>query len=121
MELIFFIHGTIEMYTEILNETYFIRIGQNKEENDRLVRETVEPALWFHVAGIPSPHGILTGMNSTRRDKQAIYRTACLVKQFSKAAAEHAVRVHYIDLDCIETTDKKGFVVMTKTPKTIKI
>ena len=109
------------MYSEILNNTYHIFVGQNQKENDWLVRNTIEPALWFHVDGISSPHGILIGINDTSYDKQAIYRTACLVKRFSKASKEHNTRVQYTDLENIQTTSKEGLVQLKKSPKIIKV
>ena len=109
------------MYNEILNNTYHIIIGQNQKENDWLVRHTTKPALWFHVVGISSPHGILTGINNSIKDKQAIYRTACLVKRFSKVSKEHNIRVQYTDIDNIQTTCKEGMVQLKNNPKIIKV
>ena len=109
------------MYNEVLNNNYHIFIGQNQQENDWLVRNTEGPALWFHVDGISSPHGILTGINNSQYDKQAIYRTACLVKRFSKGSKEHNIRVQYTDLENIQTTATEGLVRLKKSPKIIKV
>jgi len=82
-------------------------------------------ALWFHVgSGFSSPHGILIDKSkntATKYDKDAISRTATLVKQYSKEAIKNlnAVAVEYIAIKYVESTDVPGKVHLKKTPNKV--
>jgi len=116
------------MYTEIYNDKYIICIGRSQEENQTLVsktKKTNQNALWFHVGnGFSSPHGVLVDKSTksaTKYDKDAIIRTATLVKQYSREAIKilNAVTVEYIAIKCVESTDVPGKVRLKKTPNKI--
>lgn len=116
------------MYTETYNDKYTIYIGRSKEENQALVsktKKTNQNALWFHVGnGFSSPHGILIDnlkYTATKYDKDAILRTATLVKQYSKESIKmlHAVTVEYTPIKYVESTDVIGKVHLKKTPNKV--
>lgn len=116
------------MYTETYNDKYTIYIGRSQEENQTLVsktKKTSQNALWFHVGnGFSSPHGILidTSKNTAiKYDKDAIIRTATLVKQYSKEAIKilNAVTIEYIVIKHVESTNTPGKVRLKKTPNKI--
>ena len=116
------------MYTETCNDKYTIYIGRSQEENQILVsktKKTNQNALWFHVGnGFSSPHGILIDKSkntATKYDKDAILRTATLVKQYSKESIKtlHAVTVEYIAIKYVESTDVPGKVHLKKTPNKV--
>jgi predicted ribosome quality control (RQC) complex YloA/Tae2 family protein len=117
------------MYTETYNDKYTIYIGRSQEENQTLVsktKKTNQNALWFHVGnGFSSPHGILIDKSmkntKTKYDKDAISRTATLVKQYSKEAIKilNAVTVEYIAIKYVESTDVPGKVHLKKTPNKV--
>ena len=123
-----FIINSKKMYTETYNDKYTIYIGRSQEENQTLVsktKKTNQNALWFHVGnGFSSPHGILIDKlknTATKYDKDAISRTATLVKQHSKEAIKilNAVTVEYIAIKHVESTDVPGKVHLKKTPNKI--
>ena len=116
------------MYTETYNDKYTICIGRSQEENQTLVSKTKkmnQNALWFHVGnGFSSPHGVLVDKSkntATKYDKDAILRTATLVKQYSREAIKtlHAVTVEYIAIKYVESTDAPGKVHLKKTPNKV--
>lgn len=116
------------MYTETYNDKYTICIGRSQEENQALVsktKKTNQNALWFHVGnGFSSPHGILidkTTKNETKYDKDAIIRTATLVKHSSREAIKNlnAVTVEYIAIKYVESTNVPGKVHLKKTPNKV--
>lgn len=116
------------MYTETYNDKYTICIGRSQEENQTLVsktKKTNQNALWFHVGnGFSSPHGVLIDKSkttATKYEKDAILRTATLVKQYSREAIKtlHAVTIEYIQIKYVESTDVPGKVHLKKTPNKI--
>lgn len=118
------------MYTETYNDKYTICIGNSQEENQTLVsktKKTNQNALWFHVGnGFSSPHGVLVDKstkNATKYDKDAILRTATLVKQYSREAIKmlRAVTVEYTPIKYVESTDVPGKVHLKKTPNKVII
>jgi predicted ribosome quality control (RQC) complex YloA/Tae2 family protein len=109
------------MYTEIFNINYRIEIGRNQMENDRLIKTSRQNSIWFHLKDQPSPHGIITLLNHSSLDKEVIYRTAQLVKSFSKAKNLNNVLVEYIPLSKIKTTNIPGTVILKKTPQYVVV
>jgi predicted ribosome quality control (RQC) complex YloA/Tae2 family protein len=116
------------MYTEIYNNKYVIYVGRSQEENQLLVSKTKkinQNALWFHVGnGFSSPHGVLADKSkttATKYDKDAILRTATLVKLYSKEAIKtlHAVTIEHIPIKYVETTNVPGKVHLKKTPNKV--
>jgi predicted ribosome quality control (RQC) complex YloA/Tae2 family protein len=116
------------MYTETYNDKYIICIGRSQEENQILVsktKKTNQNALWFHVGnGFSSPHGVLVDNSkntATKYDKDAIIRTAMLVKQYSKEAIKNlnAVTVEYIAIKYVESTNVPGKVHLKKNPNKV--
>ncbi len=116
------------MYTETYNDKYTIYIGRSQEENQTLVsktKKTNQNAIWFHVGnGFSSPHGVLVDKSTksaTKYDKDAIHRTATLVKQYSKEAIKilNAITVEYIAIKYVESTNVAGKVHLKKTPNKV--
>jgi hypothetical protein len=74
--------------------------------------------------GFSSPHGILIDKSkttTTKYDKDAIIRTATLVKQHSREAIKflNAITVEYIAIKYVESTDVPGKVHLKKTPNKV--
>lgn len=116
------------MYTETYNDKYTIYIGRSQEENQALVsktKKTNQNALWFHVGnGFSSPHGILIDKlknTATKYDKDAILRTATLVKQYSKESVKmlRVITIEYVPIKYVESTDVIGKVHLKKTPNKV--
>ena len=109
------------MLSEICDESFQIQIGENQKENDILVRRSSQKSIWFHLHGMPSPHGILTSLNGSKPTKDVIKYIASLVKDKSKAKNNYRVKVEYIELSKVRTTEIAGKVILTKTPEYIII
>lgn len=93
-------------------------LGENRNENDALVKEADGDDMWFHVANHPSGHAIYTGDNISN---DAIARVALLVKEQSKLKNMKSVSINYIQRKYIKPTKNPGQVTLSKNPNVIKI
>jgi len=109
------------MYTETFDDIYTIQIGRNQAENDQLVKSAPQTAWWFHLKDVPSPHGILYSDDGSEPTKNAIYRAAQLVKQYSKSKNLNTVSVDYCSIKNVKRTDVPGKVILTKRPDVKKV
>ena len=107
------------VYIEKINEEVIIKIGQNQKENDELIKEGKQNDLWFHLKGNSSPHGFIHNNTNKELSKEVIYRTAQLVKEFSKFRSYSKVKIIYIELKHIKCTDILGTVIIKKKTKEI--
>jgi predicted ribosome quality control (RQC) complex YloA/Tae2 family protein len=109
------------MFSHIYDTHYQIEVGENQNENDKLIRKSSQKSLWFHLYDAPSPHGILTSLHGNKPTKDAIKHIASIIKEKSKAKNNHRVKIEYIELSHVRTTETAGKVIVTKTPKIIII
>jgi predicted ribosome quality control (RQC) complex YloA/Tae2 family protein len=112
------------MYTEVFNEDYHIRLGKNQKENDNIVRTSPQNALWFHLRDFPSGHAVVTNIKKPGvYDSVVIIRAATLVKDGAKEGVNNLqkVSINYLPIKNVKRTDTPGQVILTKTPKTIRI
>jgi predicted ribosome quality control (RQC) complex YloA/Tae2 family protein len=111
------------MKIEIFNYkdvSYTIYIGGCKEENWKLIDESFEYDVWFHVADKPSCHVILKNQNSSMRSipHQVIKRCAYLCKICSKLPT---CNVNYTQIKNIKKAEHIGSVYIMVEPKSISI
>ena len=106
------------VYIEQINN-FTIKIGRNQNENDKLIKEGSQNDLWFHLKENPSPHGFIHSDTNEEPNKEVIFRTAELVKQFSKFKSYSKVKIIYIELKHIKCTDVPGTVIIKKKTKEI--
>ena len=112
------------MYTEVFNAEYHIRLGQNQQENDNIVRTSPQSALWFHLKDFPSAHAVVTNIvKPGKYDNAVIIRAATLVKDNAKQGVNNLqkVSVNYLPIKNVRRTEILGQVFLTKTPKTIHV
>jgi predicted ribosome quality control (RQC) complex YloA/Tae2 family protein len=112
------------MYTEVFNEDYHIRLGKNQKENDNIIRTSPQNALWFHLRDFPSGHAVVTNIKKAGvYDSVVIIRAATLVKDGAKGGVSNLqkVSINYLPIKNVKRTDVLGQVILTKTPKTIRI
>lgn len=109
------------VYSEIFEEIYTIQIGRNELENDLLIKNSTQNSLWFHMKDMPSPHGILIFPTEINPSKNAIYRIAELVKEYSKAKGLSKATIEYTQIKNVKRTTKPGLVILKKTPKLILV
>ena len=93
-------------------------LGENRNENDAIVKESDGEDMWFHVANNPSGHAIYTGDDISN---DAIARVASLVKEQSKLKNLKTVSVNYIQRKHIKPTKNPGQVTLLKNPGIIKV
>lgn len=108
------------IYEEIFNKDWIIRIGRNADENDQLLRSSPKDSLWFHLEGMPSPHGILFNADN-EYSEDSIQRCSSLVKNFSKGKNIPKLAVQYLPLKNVKLTDTKGLVEISKKSRVILI
>ena len=106
------------VYIEQIDK-FNISIGRNQNENDKLIKEGSQNDLWFHLKDNPSPHGFIHSDTNEEPSKEVIYRTAQLVKQFSKFRSYSKVIIIYVELKHIKCTDVPGAVIIKKKTKEI--
>ncbi len=105
-------------------QEFAIYVGNNAEENHRLVTESNEYDIWLHLENHPSPHVIIVNNMSkkekTIKNRKLIKRAACLCKSHSKLKKEKDVPIIYTFCKNIEPCDKTGSVNVNES-KCIKI
>ena len=99
---------------EFKSSEYTFIIGKNKEDNFRIIDESVDTDIWFHVEGEPSCHVILKNTNNIRTiPKQVIKHGAYLCKINSKAAKSNKTIIMYTFLKNVEKSVIMGQVLVT--------
>ena len=112
------------MYSEIFNATYAIQVGSNQAENDALVKQSPQHAMWFHLKDFPSAHAVVVNTAKTGTyDTDAIRRAATLVKERAAPGIRNlnSVGVNYLTIKHVRRTETLGKVIMLKTPKCIQV
>lgn len=98
-----------------------IRIGQNAEENDLLIIEAKQTDLWFHLAGLPSCHVVLSCDNINPHTKLMINYCGFLVKFNTKFKNIQKIKVHYTQIKNVHRTNIKGKVTIKGKLKEILV
>jgi predicted ribosome quality control (RQC) complex YloA/Tae2 family protein len=89
-----------------------IKIGENKEENDKIIQEAKQTDIWFHLHNLPSCHIIITNNSDHPITKQMIHHCANLVKQNTKYKNLPKVKVNYCPIKNVKRTEEKGKVIL---------
>ena len=95
-----------------------ILVGENKQENNILVKQSKPNWVWVHLEKGPSPHAVIEVERATR---QELYKAANLVVENSERRFDKNVKVIYTQIRNLRLTDNPGEVILKKTPKKIKI
>ena len=108
------------MYSEIFNGNYAIQVGANQAENDALVKQSPQHAMWFHLKDFPSAHAVV--INTAKAgviDADAIRRAATLVKERASVNVRNMqnVGVNYLAIKYVRRTETPGKVIMLKAAK----
>lgn len=104
------------MKTQQLTSQHLIIIGQNAEENHKIIKNASPSDLWFHVSNFPSAHVILQPF--TKKPK-LIYQAALASKLRSKMAKFHNVQVVYTPVENLIPSTKAGEITF-KSQKNLK-
>jgi len=92
---------------------YTIQIGQNQEENDKLVKSMEPKHTWFHLSDFSSPH-LVINVDYEDLTKEKIYRIACILKKNTKYRKENYVSIDYTHRENLILTETPGTVLLNK-------
>ena len=98
-----------------------IKIGENKDENDLLVRDAHDNYIWFHLNNLPSCHIILECDKQNPYTKDMINHCAKLVKDNTKYKNIPKVKVIYTEIRNVKRTLEPGKVIIKGKPKSILV
>ena len=104
----------------IFNEIYTIKIGQNQEENQKLLESMNENDSWFHLSDYASPH-LIINVDFNLLSKQDIYRIAVILKHHTKYKKEGPLCIDYTLRKNLKLTKTAGMVNLIGKYYTIKI
>lgn len=96
-----------------------IKIGQNSQDNDTIIKESKETDLWFHIANLPSCHVIIESSTEYPVTKQMIVFCANLVKQNTKYKNVKNIKINYTNIKNVIRTDTPGKVYLKGKVKSI--
>jgi predicted ribosome quality control (RQC) complex YloA/Tae2 family protein len=97
-----------------------IMVGQNKHENDYILKKSSQNDIWFHLANLPSCHVVLF-TNNRKVDKHTLTQCAHLVKDNTKFKNFHKIKVEYITMKYIKRTHELGKVLLLKKTQSLII
>ena len=99
---------------------YTFLLGKNAEENDKLINQSDPNHIWFHLANLPSCHGVI---NCTIEQLTNNMRYVCgsQLKKYTKYKSITGIYVNYTQVKNIETTKKPGLVNLIDKPKKFKV
>lgn len=107
---------------KILNmENYIIKCGQNKNENEKIIKESEKNDLWFHLDKMPSPHVVMSKINIDYKWTNNDYTNAAKICKENSKAKNWSVNVIMTTIDKIKMTEKIGEVDIIGKVKKIKI
>lgn len=89
-----------------------IRIGQNAQENDNIIKESKETDVWFHISELPSCHVIIEASTEYPITKQMIYYCANLVKENTKYKNIPKLKINYTTIKNVSRTKIPGKVIL---------
>lgn len=105
----------LELQTE--NTIYKIIIGNNKNENDTIIKNASPLDTWFHLENISGPHIILK--NNGEKIHKRYYKYICsLFKQYKNGLPSN-YNVIYTEIKNVCLTEIPGTVI-TKNTKLLK-
>jgi predicted ribosome quality control (RQC) complex YloA/Tae2 family protein len=101
------------------NKEYIIEIGQDKFDNDLILRKSKQNDLWFHLDKFNSPFIILHN-NGDKIDKKYLYEIGNMFKKYKSHIPDN-YKVVYTNVKNINRTCTPGTVIFKKTPSIIII
>lgn len=112
----------IKIFDNIISQELEIIVGKSARENWKIIEESNENDIWFHLAEYPSCHVILKTNNIeiTELNKQTIIHCASVCKQNSNYSNKKNICIIYTKIKNIKKADTVGSVI-TSSVKKIKI
>lgn len=102
------------------NKVHRVVIGKDKHDNWKIIDESCEEDLWFHVDKGPSSHVIIRGCDGEKLNKKLIKFAAMQCKFHSKMKKIKKVPVIYAKIKNLQKGTYDGSVIC-KDSKVIKV
>ncbi len=107
----------IQIYVEENDKNYDLVIGQNQNENDKIIKSSSSNDIWFHLDKLSGPHFVF----KTQTDeipKKYLNQIAVLFREY-KNGLPNRYTVIYTYIKNVKLTNTPGLVIPCKT-KNIK-
>ena len=93
-------------------ENNLIRIGENADDNDQIIKESNQSDMWFHLNSFPSCHVIIACSKEFPITNQMIIHCCLLVKENTKYKNFAKLKVNYTEIKNVKRTEIKGKVIL---------
>ena len=104
------------------HQDYEVLIGENKEENDSLVRESDDKDYWIHISEYPSAHGVIRNPSKKRVPLQVIKRVCVFIKErSSKCKSMKKLLFDVARIEHVKPTEKVGQVSVKQFVKQVAL
>ncbi len=92
-------------------------MGNNAEENWKIIDDSSQNDIWFHLENVPSPHIILKTDNNDLKhfNKQTFIHCASLCKENSKYSNSKKISVIFTKIKNVNKADTVGSVTTSNT------
>ena len=107
---------------EIIHNGYVIAIGENREENDKLVRAADPNDWWAHIRYFPSAHAVIRNPSGKRIPRAVIKRACCVIKSRSnQCKSVKGLEFDVTRIQNVTPTDTPGLVTLKGQPTLVTI
>ena len=107
---------------ETIYRNYTLYIGETKEENDALVRQSDPNDIWAHISDYPSAHGVILNPSGKRVANTVLKRVCCIIKSKSnRCKSMHNLQFDICKISDITPSDDTLGLVTISNAKTIVI
>jgi predicted ribosome quality control (RQC) complex YloA/Tae2 family protein len=113
---------TFKVFDNLVNEELDIIMGKSAEENWKIIDDSNENDIWFHLDDFPSAHVILKTKDRDMKElnKQTLIHCASICKENSKYSNMKNISVIYTKIKNVKKADSVGSVTTSST-KILKI
>ncbi len=102
-------------------ENNLIRVGENAEENSKLISDSKQTDLWFHLDNLPSCHVVISCNKKNPVSSIMIQYCAKLCKQHTKYKNYYKLKVMYTEIKNVKKTKTHGKVTIKGKSKIVVI
>lgn len=108
---------TIPLYIDEWDEEINLMVGQNKFENDHLIRTSQPNDLWFHLENLSGPHFVLKLSEFNQKiPKKYLNKVGGYFRDF-KTGLSSNYHVIYTEIQNVTLTNELGSVIPKKTKR----
>lgn len=108
---------SISIYVDEWDEEVELIIGQNKTENDSLIRASQQNDLWFHLENMSGPHFVLKLHDKDSKiPKKYLNKIGGMFPEY-KSGLSSNYHVIYTEIQNVKLTKEPGTVIPKKTKR----